>query len=123
GVSALPNLLSGVSITNGATGNTVGGTNAGEGNRIAFNGGDGVAVSSGTNNRVLSNSIHTNGSTAQHLGIDLGVDGVTANDAGDADTGANNLQNFPVLTSAVSSGGNTTIAGTLNSTASTQFAI
>jgi len=59
------------------------------------------------------------------LGIDLytGAFGVTPNDdnTGDADTGANNLQNFPVITSAVSSGGTTTIKGTLDSAFSTQF--
>src|SRR5262249_32708063 len=41
----------------------------------------------------------------------------------DADVGPNLSQNFPLLSSAVSAGGNTTIDGTLNSTASTQFAI
>ena len=57
------------------------------------------------------------------LGIDLIPDGVTPNDAGDGDTGANNLQNFPVLTSITSSSSNTTTVGTLNSAANTQFRI
>jgi hypothetical protein len=41
----------------------------------------------------LSNSIFSNGV----LGIDLGEDGVTANDQRDTDTGPNNLQNYPDL--------------------------
>ena len=76
---------------------------------------DGVEVSAfssaDTGNRILSNSIFSNGD----LGIDLGDNGLTANDVGDEDTGANNLQNFPVLTSARTSRKGTTIKGTLNS--------
>ena len=123
GVSALPNLSAGVAIGGGPSGNSVGGVNAGEGNRIAFNGVAGVFILGGTGSRVLSNSIHSNGTSAQDLGIDLGTQGVTPNDVGDADAGANNLQNFPLLTSAVSNGVTTNVSGTLNSTASTTFRV
>jgi hypothetical protein len=51
------------------------------------------------------------------LGIDLGADGVTPNDLGDADMGANLQQNFPVISTAFQSGAR----GTLNSTASGTF--
>lgn len=78
-----------------------------------------VLAGTGTGTSLTSNSIFGNTT----LGIDLGNNGVTANDAGDADTGPNNLQNFPVLTSVNSSGGSTSIAGTLNSTANTIFSI
>ena len=54
---------------------------------------------------MISNSIFSNGG----LGIDLAVDGVTANDLGDGDTGPNGLLNFPVITSAVESGGTVTV--------------
>ena len=68
-------------------------------------------------NAIISNLIFSNGG----LGIDLGNNTVTANDAGDGDTGPNNLQNFPELISASSAGGSTTIEGTLNSTANVAF--
>lgn len=96
--------------------NTIGGTGAG--NIIDSNGGAGVLVESGTANPILSNSIFSNSG----LGIDLGTIGVTANDIGDGDAGPNNLQNFPVLSSAAT-GSSTIIKGTLNSTANTTFTI
>ncbi len=89
-------------------------------NVIAHSGQDGVQVATGTGNEVEQNEIHSNGS----LGIDLLPNGVTANDSDDGDTGPNNRQNFPVITSAVvDSGGEATITGTLNSTPSTTFRV
>ena len=55
------------------------------------------------------------------LGIDLGSNGVTPNDPGDADSGPNGYQNFPLIGSVNYGVSNTTIQGTLNSTASTAF--
>jgi hypothetical protein len=113
GTADLGNSQDGILIfgTFGGMSNTIGGATHDAGNTIAFNGGNGVSVDpGGTNNTILSNSIHSN----IGLGIDLGLDGVTANDACDPDTGANNLQNFPVLTSASI----TSIEGTLISTPS-----
>ena len=106
GFGALGNSLSGIQIGSGGnpapTGNVVGGTVAGAGNIIAFNGGSGVLIQDNSdttiNNPILGNSIHSNGG----LGIRLGGTGVEPNDPGDGDGGPNRLQNFPVLTSATS---------------------
>jgi trimeric autotransporter adhesin len=68
---------------------------------------------------VLSNLIYGNAG----LSIDFAAIGVTANDALDADLGANDLQNFPVLQVATSSGGNSAVTGTLNSAASSRYRI
>src|SRR5205807_6138169 len=103
---------------------------AGAGNTVANNGGAGVFVggdpafagtaAAGTGNGILGNSIHDNG----QLGIDLAPNvGVTPNDAGDADTGSNNLQNFPVINSVTPVTGGTDINLSLNSTANTLFRI
>ena len=116
GTAALGNIGDGVEFRD-ADGNTIGGSASNARNTIAFNGGDGVAVFSGADNAILSNSIFSN----VGLGIDLIPDGVTPNDAGDGDTGANELQNFPVLTSATSSGDRMGIEGNLNSAPNTSF--
>jgi hypothetical protein len=121
GSGDLGNTSDGVRIGGNASTNSIGGTAAGATNTIAFNGA-GVVIDSGTGNSVLSNSIHT----SDTLGINLGIDGQTTNDLGDGDTGANNLQNYPVLSpSPATESGlfSTTVAGSLNSTASTTFTL
>jgi IPT/TIG domain/S-layer homology domain len=104
-----------------AAGNvTVGGI--GHGNQIAYNtgpNGDGVLVYSGTGDTIRGNSIHDNAA----IGIDLGGDGTTANDLCDVDSGANNLQNFPVIASITYGAETTTVTGLLNSAANTTFQI
>jgi hypothetical protein len=119
--AGLGNTLQGVKFQLGATNNTIGGTVPGSGNVIAYNGAQGVALFSLTDagNRILGNSIHDNAL----LGIDLGNDGVSYNDNGDADTGPNARQNFPKLTSAMTLAGNTTITGTFSSTSNTTFRV
>ncbi|HEX5176698.1 MAG TPA: hypothetical protein VFV83_06710, partial [Chthoniobacteraceae bacterium] len=115
---AVPNALVGIELS--STGpNTIGGGAPGEGNTIAFNGAGGVRVTSGAGQSIRGNSIFANSG----LGIDIGGDGPTANDLGDADAGPNNLQNFPVLTSATKNAAVTAIAGTLNSIANATFTI
>ncbi|MDJ0892828.1 MAG: Calx-beta domain-containing protein [Gammaproteobacteria bacterium] len=125
GTVDLGNTLYGVFLNhNGAADNTIGGTAAGAGNVIAYNdvGGVGLDPLAGTGNAILGNRIFANTATA----IDLELDGVTANDAlpGDADSGPNDLQNFPVLSTALTDNTSTiAISGTLNSTAGTTFRI
>ena len=116
----------------------IGGIGAGEGNVIAFSHGPGLLINYSTINvvsdSIRGNSIYGNGSahgagSLSTLGVDLGnpggfgQGGLTLNDLDDADPGPNLNQNFPILSSAVSGGGSTTIHGHLNSTPSTQFAI
>ncbi|MBP8270654.1 MAG: DUF4347 domain-containing protein, partial [Sphaerotilus sp.] len=103
----------GIRMSGSTTGSVIGGAAAGSGNLIVHNTGDGVLVNtaSGTANAVFGNATTANG----EIGIDLGADnGTTTNDFGDYDSGANSLQNFPVLTSAISSPAGTTIAGSLD---------
>lgn len=106
-------------------GDLIGGTALGAGNVIAYHPGRGVLVGAGPNDvsstheSIVGNSIHDNGV----LGIDLGRDGVTLNDPQDVDTGANDLQNFPVLVWAAVLPYQTVVKGTLNSTPASVFAI
>jgi titin len=126
GTTPLANTVNGVDLAAGAQNNTVGGSNSGAGNRIGGNRGSGIFVTGATTlgNALRGNLLFRNGA----LGINL-VGGtqnsaqVTANDAGDADTGPNNLQNYPVITAATIAGGETILTGTLNSTPGATFAL
>ena len=117
--AALPNAANGVDVQGGSSNNTIGGTTAGTKNVIALNAGRGVFVEAGTGNAILGNTISYNGG----LGIDLGPLGVTPNDPGDPDPGANLLQNFPVLGAVVLGPTSTEIHGSLNGLASLSFRI
>jgi hypothetical protein len=116
GTRPLPNFY-GVLVT--SPNNTIGGTAAGAANLIAYSETSGVTVSgnTATGNAILTNSIFEN----NNLGISLGGYAPTPNDPGDTDVGANNLQNYPVLASAVSANGSITIQGSLNSTPNASF--
>ena len=117
-LAPLPNSREGVCIGQYGTGqwgyapdNTIG-----PGNIIAHNGRHGVMVwehwsntINADSNQVTQNSIYDN----ILLGIDLGNDDVTLNDTSDPDAGPNQVLNFPVITSAIYSGGQTTITGTI----------
>lgn len=110
----------GVALFAGASGNTIGGTAPGEGNVIAYSTRDAGIWLDRVNafghvpigNAFRGNAIHDNAG----LGIDLGRDGVTANDSHPGDpSGPNHWQNFPVLVG-VSTSPATRVAGTLHST-------
>src|SRR6185503_6308799 len=87
GTAAVSN-SDGVYITS-APNNLIGGVGAGEANIIAFNyNGVVVTVATATGNAIRGNAIFSNVNT----GIDQGDNGsIETNDAGDADTGPNNL--------------------------------
>jgi hypothetical protein len=121
----------GIGITVNSSNLTIGGTNTGAGNVIAFNGTaagrqDSVGIflsGSSSGISILGNSIFSNAA----LGINLPAQGaedsfgVNPNDSCDSDTGANNLQNYPVLNGVTTTNGNVHITGTLNSTANTTY--
>ncbi len=115
GTLPLGNLLDGVRILEGPKYNKIG--EAGKGNIIAFNGGNGILVITAADlyNTFTENSIYDNG----ELGIDLFPQGVTPNSAGNTDTtGPNNLMNYPVIQSATLNTitGVTTISGIIDYT-------
>ncbi len=119
GAGVIGNNASGVLI-NEASNNTIGGLIGitpggpctGACNIISNNNQTGVTVSglSAINNTIRGNDIHNNSG----LGIDLGGDGVTPNDQGDADSGPNDLLNFPVGVTAYFNGSHTIISGILS---------
>lgn len=95
--------------------NHVGGIDLFHANFISHNGRNGVTMNGdGTGNSMEMNLIWANGG----MGIDLNDDGVTLNDTiikGDPDTGDNNLQNYPRITSVSIAPGTVRIQGRLDS--------
>jgi subtilisin-like proprotein convertase family protein len=120
GISPLGNGSSGI-FAAGHLG-TIGGPGSSYGNKIAYNSGAGIAVGNFNAMKQTSirfNSIHDNGG----LGIDLGSDGVTLNDANDADAGPNLLVNFPFISSVTPLVNGTMIAGTLSAAPNSKYLI
>lgn len=110
GTQPIPNGSNGIALSLQPA--VIGGTEAGAGNLIANNGSHGIVVAAGRYKTIVGNSIRANGG----LGISLNGNSFTPvpNDDGDPDTGANNLQNSPVIASAQTSNGVTVISGTIN---------
>ena len=101
-----PSFCGGIQLQNTSAGPTtiIGGFDPGEGNLIAFNHGPGIIPAQNQVSNSFdseANAIHNNTSA----NIDIGPSGPTPNDAGDADAGSNNVQNFPVIESASVSNG------------------
>ncbi|NBC17996.1 MAG: T9SS type A sorting domain-containing protein [Bacteroidetes bacterium] len=127
GVTPLGNVSSqdasgnGITISNGALENTIGGEEDGAGNRIAFNEGAGIVVFAAetVDNALLGNMIYEN----DGLGIDLSDDGVTDNS--DDEDGPNESQSYPVLTESIltEGGSGVRVEATLNSTPETTFRV
>jgi uncharacterized repeat protein (TIGR03803 family) len=108
------NGLDGVRV-NGAR-HVIGGPEPAARNAVAHNA-RGLVVVAGAGHALRANRVfaHTG------LGLDLGGDGVTPNDPGDADVGANLRQNFPLLARVTHTGANLLLAGTLNSAPNAAF--
>jgi CSLREA domain-containing protein len=122
GTGALGNERDGIFIRD-AHNNFIGSTIPNSGNIIAYNGvsssyyGVDVYGDTAVGNAIRGNSIHDNNGK----GIALTGQAAPPNDLDDLDTGQNNLQNSPVVTTAVNSNGITTITGTLNSEADKDY--
>jgi subtilisin-like proprotein convertase family protein len=104
GKTTATNAYGGISVYLGV-GNTI------SRNDLRGNMGPGVSVTgNGYNNTIRLNSIADNAG----LGIELEPSGVTPNDPADPDTGANDLQNFPKITSLTPLGPNVQIDGAID---------
>ncbi len=123
----------GISVISNATGNEILGNWIGlDPNGLPRpNVADGIALLNNTQNTLIgdgsdfgANLIGPNGPDADDIAIDIDNNGMDTNDPMDADTGdPNQGQNYPVITSAVSSAGSTTVSGTLNSNPGVAFVI
>lgn len=122
GSSPIPNLGAAIKI-DGAGDNQIGYT-PNLGNLIAYHDPNpGVVFIDNdapyaTGNTFLGNSMYQNS-----IGIDLEGNGVTLNDNTDGDSGPNELQNYPVLISAASTGTSISVILSLNSKPDKSYAI
>jgi parallel beta-helix repeat protein len=93
-------------------------------NRVLNNGGPGLVMLNANGTTVSQNSFSGNGGVTAVSGLAIDLDpntrdpnalntpnGVTINDANDADTGPNGLLNFPVIASAIIANGELSITG------------
>jgi parallel beta-helix repeat protein len=93
-------------------------------NRVLSNGGPGIVVLNASGTIFSQNSFSSNGGVAANSGLAIDLDpntrdpntlgtpnGVTINDANDADTGPNGLLNYPVITSAIIANGELSLTG------------
>ena len=107
-------------------GSLIGGINPGEGNVVAFNV-NGIVVGGGSATvdwTIRGNSTFSNSAIGIWLNGRCDLAGTpTPNDPDDSDTGANDLQNYPIITSAapLSPSSGTHVLGTLRTTPSTTF--
>jgi parallel beta-helix repeat protein len=137
-------LFRGVLITSDSPGNTIegntikgakredglqirSGPNTVTGNSITGNARNGIRLTRNAKGvKILNNSMSANGGLGINLvgGTENGFK-VTANDKKDPDTGANNLQNFPVLASAIrnASTGVTEVVVVLNTNPNTEIRV
>lgn len=122
GITPAGNGQRGIVITNGGTQNFIGGETDSDANIIGYNGNDGILIGSdpamgmsvlaGPGNTLLRNFFYSNGGQS----IDLGSNsGVSINDVDDVDGGANNLQNYPVVSVATVVDGSLVLRGILDS--------
>ena len=105
----------GVNLDQNSTDALIGGVAPGEANAIAWN--QNGVFNSGVRNAIRANPIFFN----ERLGIDNSPAGVTKNDPLDADTGANQLQNFPFISTVDYGTTNLTVHGILKSSPNTTF--
>jgi Right handed beta helix region len=93
-------------------------------NRVLNNGGPGLVLLNATGTAISQNSFSSNGGATAVSGLAIDLDpntrdpnglntpnGVTINDANDADAGPNGLLNFPIITSAIIANGELSITG------------
>lgn len=125
----LGNGQAGIIVAGSSSAITIAGETPDSGNTIAYNGLGVVIEHPSDRVSVRMNSIFDNAPAECFICNGLGIDlkpslGVTPNDVLDADTGANQLQNFPVISEALKLGGNALlVAGSISSNPSTKFLI